>query len=77
MVRAFRRVGFLRAVTVAVAAVTLAAQVASIFTPEWLHTVEKMENKQYIKFNMSLDLEYYEKVTLSGLFKLCWEISEY
>lgn len=69
-----RSLRVLRALSIVFALSSLAAQAIALFTNEWLYSEEFMENKQYLKFNMSQEFEYYRKITVSGLWNLCWHI---
>jgi len=50
---------------------SIIAHSIALFTNQWLFSEERMPNKLYKKFNMSADLEYLTKFTISGLWTLC------
>lgn len=52
--------------------ISLFAQLISIFTNQWLYTVELMPNDQYEKFRMPPEMEFNQKHTTSGLWLLCY-----
>lgn len=43
----------------------------ALLSNEWLHSIEYMANKEYQKFSMPPEMEYNEKITVSGLWQLC------
>ncbi|RWS30285.1 hypothetical protein B4U80_07742 [Leptotrombidium deliense] len=49
---------------------SLVSQGIALFTNEWLYSEELMPNTEYRKFNMSPELEYLSKFTISGLWKI-------
>ncbi len=66
-----------RALTPAAAAAALAALVASLCTPDWLRTVERMPNRnRTVLWGPDKSPEYLEKLSHSGLFQLCSTMRE-
>ncbi len=61
-----------RVLTPAAAAAALATLVASLATPDWLRTVERMPNRnRTVLWGPDKSPEYLEKLSHSGLFQLC------
>ena len=59
--------------TPASAAAALAALVASLLTPDWLRTVERMPNhNRTVLWGPDKSPEYLRKLSHSGLFQLCY-----
>lgn len=73
----YRAVQLLRVLTPLAALASLVAQGVALFTNEWLYSEEMITNPNYVKFNMSPDLEYNSKFTISGLWRLCCNEREY
>lgn len=73
----YRAVQLLRCVTPLAALASLIAQGVALLTNEWLFSEEMITNPSYVKFNMSPELEYHSKYTISGLWRLCCNEREY
>lgn len=65
------KLGLLKCITPLTAIGCLILQSVSLFTPSWIITQELMNNPNYVKFNMSVDHEYLDKNTSSGLWVIC------
>ncbi len=64
--------------TPASAAAALAALVASLLTPDWLRTVERMPNdNRTVLWGPDKSPEYLRKLSHSGLFRLCYTEREW
>jgi thiamine kinase-like enzyme len=67
----------LRLLTPLSAIASSVAQGIALLSNEWLHTIELMNNKDYQKFSMPPEMEYHEKITVSGLWQLCHNDRKY
>lgn len=56
------------------ATVSLLVVIIAMFTNQWLHTEEKMDNPSY---NGTGEKDYLAKLTISGLWMLCFTNREY
>ena len=71
VIRKIDKLMILRCTAPLLVSLTIAVQSVSILTPDWIITQELMNNPDYIKFNMSVDDEYLDKNTSSGLWVIC------
>ncbi|CAG2104331.1 unnamed protein product [Medioppia subpectinata] len=66
-----RSIRILRLLTPLSAISSSVSTAIALLTNEWLHSIEYMSNKDYQKFSMPPEMEYNEKITVSGLWQLC------
>ncbi|XP_054168184.1 voltage-dependent calcium channel gamma-5 subunit-like [Oppia nitens] len=66
-----RSIRILRLLTPLSAISSTVSTAIALLTNEWLHSIEYMSNKDYQKFSMPPEMEYHQKITVSGLWQLC------